>query len=42
MYMNVLGSPVVVLNKFEHARELMDRRGAIYSDRPRMVYIVEM
>lgn len=42
MYLNVLGNPVVILNKFEHARELMDRRGAIYSDRPWMVYIAEV
>ncbi|EJC99766.1 cytochrome P450 [Fomitiporia mediterranea MF3/22] len=42
MYLTVLGRPIVVLNKLEHARELMEKRSAIYSDRPRMDYIVEM
>ncbi|KAH8104354.1 cytochrome P450 [Phellopilus nigrolimitatus] len=42
IYMNVLGRPIVVLNKFEHAHELMDKQGAIYSDRPRMVFLGEM
>lgn len=42
VYLNVLGSPVVVLNKFEHAHELLDKQGSTYSDRPRMVYIIEV
>ena len=42
LYMTALGRPVIVLNKFEHARELMEKHSAIYSDRPRMEYIVEM
>lgn len=40
--MKALGRPVIILNKFEHARELMEKRSSTYSDRPRMVYIVEM
>ncbi|KAL5530920.1 hypothetical protein ACEPAG_3796 [Sanghuangporus baumii] len=42
IYLTVLGRPVIILNKFEDARELMDRRGALYSDRPPMTYIVDM
>ncbi|PAV19382.1 cytochrome P450 [Pyrrhoderma noxium] len=42
IYMKALGRPVIILNKFEHARELMEKRSSTYSDRPRMVYIVEM
>lgn len=40
--LTVLGRPIIILNKFEDARELMDKRGALYSDRPRMTYINEM
>ncbi|KAL5492942.1 hypothetical protein ACEPAI_4390 [Sanghuangporus weigelae] len=42
IYLTVLGRPVVVLNKFEHARELMEKRGATYSDRPGMPYITNL
>ncbi|KAL5536334.1 hypothetical protein ACEPAF_155 [Sanghuangporus sanghuang] len=42
IYFTVLGRPIIILNRFEDARELMDRRGALYSDRPRMTYIVDM
>ncbi|EJD04923.1 cytochrome P450 [Fomitiporia mediterranea MF3/22] len=42
IYMTVVGRPFVVLNKYEHARELLDKHSTTYSDRPRMYYIVEM
>ncbi|KAL5536335.1 hypothetical protein ACEPAF_156 [Sanghuangporus sanghuang] len=42
IYLTVLGRPVIVLNKFEHARELMEKRGATYSDRPCMPYITDL
>ena len=31
------GTDVVIIGDHETARELMDKRGSIYSDRPRMV-----
>lgn len=34
---NVLGQPVIVLNSVQAAVDLLDRRGANYSDRPRFV-----
>ncbi|KAI5120722.1 hypothetical protein M0805_006428 [Coniferiporia weirii] len=42
IYMNALGRPFIVLNNINHAQELMDKQGSVYSDRPRMVYIFEM
>lgn len=40
--LEAFGQRTVILNRLEHARELMEKRSAIYSDRPRMTYIVEM
>ncbi|KAG6915684.1 hypothetical protein DXG01_010412 [Tephrocybe rancida] len=37
MYLEVLGQPIVVLNSAEAAVDLLDRRSANYSDRPRFV-----
>ncbi|KAI0293117.1 cytochrome P450 [Russula brevipes] len=37
MYLNALGQPIVVLNSFKAAFELLDRRAQIYSDRPRFI-----
>ncbi|EJF56272.1 cytochrome P450 [Dichomitus squalens LYAD-421 SS1] len=42
VYFNALGSHLVVLNKFEAARELLDKKGSIYSSRPRLVMINEL
>ncbi|KAF9043017.1 putative monooxygenase [Panaeolus papilionaceus] len=36
MYMNVLGTQVVVVNSMKVAKELLDKRSLIYSDRPRL------
>ena len=33
IYLNVLGSPIVVLNSYEAANDLLSRRSSIYSDR---------
>ena len=33
---------MIVINDLKTARELMDKRGAIYSDRPRLVLFCEM
>lgn len=33
----LLGQPMVIINSYKHAYELLERRSAIYSDRPHMV-----
>jgi len=38
----IFGQPLVVLNSFEAARDLLEKRGAIYSGRPRLVLFSEM
>lgn len=35
LYFNTLGQHVVVLNSVQAAVDLLDKRGANYSDRPR-------
>ncbi|KAL7284541.1 hypothetical protein ACG7TL_001833 [Trametes sanguinea] len=42
VYFTVLGTHLLVINSFEAARELLDRKGALYSDRPRLVMIKEL
>ena len=42
IYLRAFRRDVIILNKFEHARELLDRRGSAFSDRPRMVAVMEM
>ena len=37
MYLSVWGQPVVFLNSRRAAYELLDKRGIVYSDRPRNV-----
>ena len=34
IHLSVLGKSIIVLNSEEAARELLDKRSAIYSDRP--------
>lgn len=34
VYLSVFGNPIIVLNSIEGARELLDKRGAAYSERP--------
>jgi hypothetical protein len=34
VYSRVLGQHIIIINSIEVARELLDRRSAIYSDRP--------
>jgi hypothetical protein len=36
VYANVAGTHIVVLNAPDAARELLDERGAVYSDRPHL------
>ena len=42
MHLSVFGSPFVVLSSREAIGELLDRRGAIYSDRPRIPMVGDM
>ena len=42
VYFNTLGIHVVVLNTFEAARDLLEKKGALYSDRPRFVMLKEL
>ncbi|EIN09719.1 cytochrome P450 [Punctularia strigosozonata HHB-11173 SS5] len=42
IYMTALGSHVLVINSFEAARDLLDKKGSTYSSRPRMVMLKEM
>ena len=42
LYFSTLGASVVVLNSFEAARDLLDKKGALYSSRPRLVMLKEM
>ncbi|KAF8509857.1 cytochrome P450 [Hysterangium stoloniferum] len=34
LYLNVLGFPIVILDTAQAARDLLDKRGSLYSDRP--------
>lgn len=42
VYVHVLGRPMIILNSFDAAKELLEKRGVNYSDRPRLVFIQEM
>ncbi|KAI0753687.1 cytochrome P450 [Fomes fomentarius] len=42
IYFRLFRTPTVVLNSLEGARDLLDKRSAIYSDRPRMVLLTEL
>jgi hypothetical protein len=42
LHVSVFGKDFIILSTFEDARELMDKRSAIYSSRPRFVLLVEM
>ncbi|KAE9381135.1 cytochrome p450 monooxygenase [Stipitochalara longipes BDJ] len=39
IYVNLLGQPVIVLNSVKSAIDLLDKKGAIYSDRPPFVVL---
>ena len=42
MYAKFFNRPVVVINSQKIARDLLDKRGGIYSSRPRLVMLREM
>lgn len=41
-YLEVLGQPLVVLNSYPACKDLLEKRGNIYSSRPRLVLLSEL
>jgi hypothetical protein len=41
-YLEVLGQPLVVLNSYTACKDLLEKRSAIYSSRPRFVLLSEL
>jgi hypothetical protein len=37
VYLDVFGKPIVIISSLEVAKELLDKRSSIYSDRPELV-----
>ncbi|EDR09464.1 uncharacterized protein LACBIDRAFT_190116 [Laccaria bicolor S238N-H82] len=42
LHVHVFGHPMVILSSLQAARELLDKRSSIYSDRPRFVLMSEL
>ena len=42
VYLDVAGKPTIILNTYEAATDLMDKKGQIYSDRPRLIMVGEL
>ena len=42
MFMRLLWQPMVVINSYRHAYELLEERSAIYSDHPRLTVVEEV
>ena len=42
VYLHVVGRPLLILNSAKVMRDLLDKRGASFSDRPRIVVLGEM
>ncbi|KZT68589.1 cytochrome P450 [Daedalea quercina L-15889] len=42
IYLNLAGTPVVILNSADAAYELFERRSALYSDRPKMTMLNDL
>jgi len=42
VYASTFGKPLIVLNSFTAAQDLLQKRGSIYSGRPRLVTFSEM
>lgn len=40
--LNMLGTDLIILNSYEAATDLLDKRGAIYSDRPVLTMLGEL
>ena len=42
VHLEIFGKHMIILNTFEAAQDLMEKRSAIYSDRPRFVMLAEL
>ena len=42
IYLKIFGQSVVILHSLQAARDLLDKRSSIYSDRPRFVLLSEL
>lgn len=42
VYLKVLRQPMLILNSLEAAQDLLDKRSAIYSDRPNFVLLNDL
>lgn len=42
MHLNILGQSIIILSSVKAASDLLSKRGAWYSDRPRLVVANEM
>lgn len=42
VYIRLFQQPIVILNSLRAARDILEKRGAIYSDRPRFVLFSEL
>lgn len=42
VYLNVFGRPMLILNSLKACTDLLEKRSAIYSDRPRMIMATEL
>lgn len=42
MHVTILGQSMVILHSLQAARDLLDKRSSIYSDRPRFVLLSEL
>ncbi|OBZ79891.1 O-methylsterigmatocystin oxidoreductase [Grifola frondosa] len=42
IYLQVLGNSIMAINSVQAANDLLDKKGAIYSDRPRLVMLKEL
>lgn len=42
MYIKIFKQPMIIINDLQAARDLLDKRSSIYSDRPRFVLLSEL
>ena len=42
IYFNVLGNSILSVNSYQAANDLLNKKGAIYSDRPRLPMVKEL
>lgn len=42
LYLSILGRPMIIINSVEVARELLDKKGATFSERPHSVVVNDL